>query len=249
MKSHTKSQKFNTPVFVLLNLLIAGLIIVGLYLILQPYFLHLRQDRKTSELIKSLEVGDGSIVLSQDDLQIPGEEEDAELNENLNDPLPETNNTNPVVPAESAAAPAAPADNQVVTAIGEIVISKIKLRMPIADRAESVQLRVAIGLLGGSAFPGTPGNTILLGHRMYTYGRHFNRLKEVVAGDSIVITTKDRRLTYTVVRQEIILPSALRSTLSKTTTENQLILVTCHPVKVASHRLLVYAKQISDNPL
>src|SRR5690606_5992635 len=103
--------------------------------------------------------------------------------------------------------------------------------------------------LGGSAMPGEPGNTIILGHRMYTYGRHFNRLNEVTAGDRVIITTKTRKLTYRVDRQATILPSQLREALSEYTAEKKLILVTCTPVRVASHRLLVYATLESDTPV
>ncbi len=135
----------------------------------------------------------------------------------------------------------------VIKGIGTMTIDKINLKMPIADRAESAQLRVALGLLGGSSQPGTPGYSVILGHRMYTRGRHFNRLDEVTSGTEIVILTKaGRKLTYVAERQATILPSELRSALSQTTSDKELILVTCTPVRVASHRLLVYARQVSD---
>ena len=276
----TRLRRISKPVSVLLNFIIAGMILTGLYLILQPYYLHWQQDRTTAELMKALEEGDGTIVINQDDLMVPGEEEEfIEQIENWDELDPTdttpTDQTTAVSPTKPTLQPdpstptgpttegPAPTTNGttarptpkptpkpvVIKAIGTIFIDKINLTMPIADRAESAQLRVAIGLLGGSAMPGTPGNTILLGHRMYTYGRHFNRLNEVVEGDKIVITTKERKLTYVVERQAIILPSVLRSTLSKYTEEKQLILVTCHPVRIASHRLLVYAKLVSDTPI
>lgn len=277
-KQRNRPRRISKPVSILLNLLIAGLIVTGLFVILQPYYLHWQQDRKTAELMKSLKEGNGTIVLSQDDLMVPGEEEEfIDQVESWDEPTESGsesttaitgitgNGTQPTDTASTTAGTtagttAAPGGSTikptpkptpkpvVIKAIGQIIIDKIGLTMPIADRAESTQLRVAIGLLGGSSMPGTPGNTILLGHRMYTYGRHFNRLDEVVAGDTVVIITKDRKLTYRVDRQEVILPAALRPTLSVVTTEKQLILVTCTPVKIASHRLLVYAKQISDTP-
>ncbi|NLC84828.1 MAG: class D sortase [Ruminococcaceae bacterium] len=137
--------------------------------------------------------------------------------------------------------------NVVIKGIGTLIIDKINLKMPIADRAESAQLRVAVGLLGGSSQPGTPGYSVILGHRMYTRGRHFNRLDEVTKGTEVVILTKaGRKLTYVAERQATILPSELRRALSQSTNDKELILVTCTPVRIASHRLLVYARQVSD---
>ncbi len=268
---------------ILINVVIAGLILVGLYLVLNPYYLHWRQDRKTAELIDAFEQGDGTIILYEDQLAVPGEEEEfidqiedwGDPSESSVDPdattatgpsgsgpsvsVPSgsvdpsktlaTTVTSPVTTTTARPTPKPTPKPIVITAIGQIQIEKINLTMPIADRAEATPLRVAVGLLGGSAFPGEPGNTIILGHRMYTYGRHFNRLDEVTTGDKIVITTKERKLTYRVDKQSIILPSELRSVLSEYTAEKKLILVTCTPVRVASHRLLVYATLESDTPI
>lgn len=255
-----------------MNIVIVGLILTGLYLILQPYYLHWRQDRKTAQLITALNEGDGTIVIYEDQLAVPGEEEEfIEQIEDWGDPTesnpdPGSTETTPgseattgpgsnTVPGETTAKPTTkptpkPTPKPItIKAIGQITIDKIDLTMPIADRAEAAPLRVAVGLLGGSAMPGDPGNTIILGHRMYTYGRHFNRLNEVIAGDRIIITTKTRKLTYRVDSQSTILPAQLREALSVYTTDKKLILVTCTPVRVASHRLLVYATLESDTPL
>jgi len=266
-------RKNSKPVMILLNVIIAGLILSGLYLILKPYYLHWQQDRKTAELIDAFQEGDGTIVLREDELAVPGEEvEFVEAIETWEDEPDETTAGtggpgDPTATAPTASSTATGGTGTstaattvkptpkptpkpvVIKAVGQIVIDKIGLTMPIADRAETAQLRVAVGLLGGSAMPGTPGNTIILGHRMYTYGRHFNRLDEVVTGDKVVIVTKERRLTYEVERQSVILPTELRASLSVNTVEKRLILVTCTPVRVASHRLLVYAKLVSDTPV
>jgi sortase A len=279
-KKPARPRKSSKPVMILLNVMIAGLILSGLYLILKPYYLHWQQDRKTAELIDAFQEGDGTIVLREDELEVPGEEvEFIEAMETWDeDPGNPTSGTVPnpsgtggpgdpaaTVPTDPSSAtsgtgaataattvkstPKPTPKPVVIKAVGQIIIDKIGLTMPIADRAETAQLRVAVGLLGGSALPGTPGNTIILGHRMYTYGRHFNRLDEVVTGDKIVIVTKERRLTYEVERQSVILPTELRTALSVYTTEKRLILVTCTPVRVASHRLLVYARLVSDTPV
>lgn len=258
------ASRRHRPILILLNLIIIALVVTGVWLMAEPYYLHWRQDSKTADLIKAVENGSDQIVLFADDLKVPGEDEefvdeveawDTESPSSGSESTATESGTpasagTSVQPVGSKGPTPTPKPTQaqvVVKAIGQLIIDKINLKMPIADRAEAPQLRVAVGLLGGSSLPGTPGNSIILGHRMYTYGRHFNRLDEVVAGTPIVIlTTTGRRITYTVDRQETVLPADLRTVLTQPTKEKQLILVTCTPVRIASHRLLVYCRQISD---
>jgi len=268
-------KKRRRPLLILINILILALILVGVYLLLEPKLLHWQQDRKSNELLQAIESGDAEIVIGANALQVPGEQNEfVEEVENWTiDETPGTTNGSTTLPgnptgpditgtsAESGTNPGTepgfgtgsttagtkkPA-NVVIKGIGTLIIDKINLKMPIADRAESAQLRVALGLLGGSSQPGNPGYTVILGHRMYTRGRHFNRLDEVTSGTEIVILTREgRKLTYVAERQSTILPSELRRSLSQSTNDKELILVTCTPVRVASHRLLVYARQVSD---
>jgi sortase A len=137
----------------------------------------------------------------------------------------------------------------VIQAIGKISIPVIKVDMPIAEGATKYNLRVAIGHYSYSANLGQPGLCVLFGHRMYTYGRHFNRLGEVKIGDQIIIEDKQNRYTYEVDLIDTILPERLVFELNVQTADSRIMLVTCTPVRVASHRLLVKGKLIQTEPL
>jgi sortase A len=84
---------------------------------------------------------------------------------------------------------------------------------------------------------------------MYTYGRHFNRLGEVGQGDTIVLEDKTNRYTYLVEENVAILPKDLPAAMTVSTSEARLLLVTCTPVRVASHRMLVKAYLIKTEKL
>ncbi|MEA5151963.1 MAG: class D sortase [Oscillospiraceae bacterium] len=129
-----------------------------------------------------------------------------------------------------------------VTGYGVISIPAIELTMPVVEGADSYSLRAAVGWLPESAEMGSAGNCVIFGHRMYEYGRHFNRLDELREGDSIILyDAKGSIFTYTVTGTETIEPDTLMDTLAGHNEGFGLTLVTCTPTKIATHRLLVYA--------
>ncbi|NLW12476.1 MAG: class D sortase [Clostridiaceae bacterium] len=236
-----KERKPKKPIIWFLDILVIIIAVVGIYLIVKPMYVHWQQDRLSSKLQENFDDGDGTITFQADQWVVPGE--DLEYFED--------NDGYDIPPAESDIAEPEP-EPEVITvkAIGKIKIDKIGVDMPVAEGSTKYNLRVAIGHYSYSASPGEPGLSIYLGHRMYDYGRHFNRLGEVVTGDIVVIETKEARFTYEVDRISIIDPQELPAYFNEQTDgENRLLLVTCHPVRVASHRLLVHGKLISTEPL
>lgn len=129
-----------------------------------------------------------------------------------------------------------------VTGYGLISIPKIELKMAVVQGADNYSLRAAAGWLPGSAELGGAGNCVILGHRMYEYGRHFNRLDELEEDDSIILYNASGDVfEYTVTGKEVIEPETLMDTLAAHNEGFGLTLVTCTPTGVGSHRLLVYA--------
>lgn len=126
---------------------------------------------------------------------------------------------------------------------GVLIIDKIDLRMIIMDGVDEATLRVAAGRMPGTDRPGEAGNCVLAGHRSYTFGKYFNRLDELKPGDRIIIKTTDNEFHYEVYNSFIIEPDDL-SILEDIDNQKTLTLFTCHPVAVATHRLVVQAKQI-----
>lgn len=127
------------------------------------------------------------------------------------------------------------------TVLGIIQIKKIKIKAPIVEGVKPGNLKSAVGHVPGTAALGCPGNSVLAGHRSYTFGKFFNRLDELVEGDSILITTKEEDLTYKVFETKVVLPDDV-SVLKGSKDDTILTLITCTPIYVASHRLIVIAR-------
>lgn len=231
------------PIQVALDALIIVIAVIGLYLVIQPLYLHWQQDKASQKLEEEFDDGDGSIVIRPDEYIVPGEDvEYLTENEDEYDLPPtqpgETTQTQETVQEEEP-------EEIVIKAIGRIIIDRIDLKMPIAEGSTKYNLRVAIGHYSHSADAGQPGLSIYLGHRMYNYGRHFNRLDEMVENDTIVIETKTRRFTYKVDGISVIEPQELYDAFNEQTNgESRILLVTCTPVRVASHRLLIHGQLV-----
>jgi sortase A len=124
--------------------------------------------------------------------------------------------------------------------IGKLEINKIDLTIPIMEGASQANLKVAAGHLKGTSPVGESGNSAIAAHRSYTYGKQFNRLPEVEVGDTIRVVTKDKKFTYRIIDEMIVLPDDL-SVLKKDASESTLTLITCHPMKNPTHRYIVKA--------
>jgi len=239
------NKKKRRPLIIMLDIVIIALLISGLFLILKPMYIHFQQDRLTGDLLDSYEQGEGTIVIDPSAWAVEGEDDE------FFDAVESFGTTNPSETDSHAInqTPTPEPKKIVVTAIGRIKIPVINLSMPIAEGATRYNLRVAIGHYRNSAGLGQTGNSIFLGHRMYTYGRHFNRLGEVKIGDQIIIEDKENRYTYEVDRIDTVLPVKLIEEFNAKVDGSRIMLVTCTPVRVASHRLLVKGKLIKTEPL
>lgn len=124
-----------------------------------------------------------------------------------------------------------------------ISIPSIELKMAVMRGADRKSLRGGAGWLPGSAEIGDAGNCVILGHRMKTYGRHFNRLDELIAGDVVTFTLSDgSTFDYVVSDKAVMEPNEVAGALAAYTDGFKLTLVTCTPTGVGSHRLLVYCE-------
>jgi sortase A len=131
-------------------------------------------------------------------------------------------------------------DNSKNGIIGKLEINRIDLTIPIMEGASQANLKIAAGHLKGTSPVGEAGNSAIAAHRSYTYGKQFSRLPEVEVGDTIRVVTKDKKLTYRIINEMIVLPDDL-SVLRKDSSESILTLITCHPMKNPTHRYIVKA--------
>jgi sortase A len=133
-----------------------------------------------------------------------------------------------------------PPTDDISAAIGIMKIPKINLKVAIGEGVDNKTLKYAVGHFIGTAMPGEKGNFSVAGHRSYTYSEYFNRLDELKEGDEIIVQTKKGEFTYKIYQKEVVEPtevSVLNSTKDATIT-----LVTCTPIRIATHRLIIKGK-------
>lgn len=117
-------------------------------------------------------------------------------------------------------------------------IPKIELTVPIVEGISDANLKIAPARFETTRRPGEMGNFALAGHRYYTYGRDFNRLDEVAVGDKIEVFVGPSLYTYTVYEVLVVEPSEVW-VLDDIPGMRTITLVTCTPIRVSTHRLIV----------
>ncbi|MDP4145289.1 MAG: class D sortase [Bacillota bacterium] len=126
--------------------------------------------------------------------------------------------------------------------LGIITIPKIDLEVAIGEGVDMATLKNAVGHFPDTAMPGEKGNFCLAGHRSYTYNQFFNRLDEVKIGDEIYITTLKGNFKYKVYKIQEVDPSHVEVLQPDKDHDYTMTLVTCTPVRIATHRLIVKAE-------
>lgn len=108
-------------------------------------------------------------------------------------------------------------------------IPKLGLEVPIFDGVDDWTLNRAVGRIGGTAFPGDPGNLGIAGHR----DGYFRGLKDIAPGDALEIETPMGTAVYRVSGTWIVEPTEI-SVLDPTPIP-AVTLVTCYPFYYFGH--------------
>jgi sortase A len=159
-----------------------------------------------------------------------------DIDKNLSSEGKDTDETAAGIPAETSPNLKPPSED-INAAIGIMKIPKLDLKVAIGEGVEDKTLKHAVGHFEGTAMPGEKGNFAVAGHRSYTYSQYFNRLDELDIGDDIIVKTKNAEFTYKVYEKKVVEPTEV-SVLDKTK-DATVTLVTCTPIRVATHRLIV----------
>lgn len=129
---------------------------------------------------------------------------------------------------------------------GTISIPSIDCELPLLDGAGVVELRYGAGRMPLSAEVGEAGNLVIFGHRMKRYGSLFNRLGEVECGNSIFVSRGGTSYEYVIDEILTISPSALSRYIQNEGDSSRITLVTCTPIGVGSHRLILRGHLLAD---
>ncbi|GAA1956568.1 hypothetical protein GCM10009798_14920 [Nocardioides panacihumi] len=124
--------------------------------------------------------------------------------------------------------------------LGVVAVPSIGLSLPIFHGTAAETLDRGVGHLYGTALPvgGAGTHSVLTGHSGIVGSTLFTNLHKVRLGDQIAVTVLDQTLTYRVDDIRTVLPDETDS-LAPAPGKDYLTLVTCTPIGVNSHRLLV----------
>lgn len=122
-----------------------------------------------------------------------------------------------------------------------IVIPALHVDWPIVPGDSWDDLKRGVGHHAGSANPGERGNMILAGHND-VFGEVFKDLEGLKNGDEVQVFAGGRLFKYVVRAKRIVAPSEL--TVLQPTRESIVTLITCHPYRVDTQRLVVIAQLI-----
>lgn len=138
-------------------------------------------------------------------------------------------------------APALPPPTPGLQSPTRIVVPAIGVDWPIVPGDSWDQLKLGVGHHAGSANPGERGNMILSGHND-VFGEVFKDLEALKDGDEIHVFAGGKMFKYQVRAKRIVTPGEL--SVLQPTRESVVTLITCHPYRVDTHRLIVIAQLI-----
>lgn len=121
----------------------------------------------------------------------------------------------------------------------------IDIDVLVVEGTTPAALRAGAGHYPGTPLPGEPGNVAVAGHRT-TFGRPFNHLDEMTAGDVVYLITPFKKYTYAVVPDfgtdghayRIVSPKDY-SVVENVAGHSYLTLTSCHPKGSAKQRIVL----------
>lgn len=129
--------------------------------------------------------------------------------------------------------------------MGYVVIPKISVNLPIYHGTGDETLAIGIGHLLGTSLPvgGESTHAVLTGHSGMSNARMFTDLEDLEIGDVFLLEVLGETLAYQVDQVKTVLPYET-SYLTISKGEDLCTLVTCTPLAVNTHRLLVRGHRI-----
>jgi sortase A len=128
--------------------------------------------------------------------------------------------------------------------MGQIVIPKIGVNLPISHGTEGSGMDHGVGHVTNTSLPvgGESTHSVLAGHTGLPSAVIFDKLDQLEVGDYLIIQALGEDHAYRVTSTEVVLPDDT-SSLGVKQGEDLVTLVTCTPYGVNSHRLLVHAER------
>lgn len=134
--------------------------------------------------------------------------------------------------------------------MGRLRYEELAIDLPIYHGTSDDVLAKGVGHLEGTSLPvgGVGTRSVLTAHRGLPSATLFNELDRATIGDTFTITVLDEVLTYQVVDSQVIQPDQTESILADPS-RDLVTLVTCTPLGINSHRILVTGERITPTPI
>lgn len=134
--------------------------------------------------------------------------------------------------------------------MGRLRIPAINVDLPIYHGTDAKTLERGVGHLEGTALPvgGASQHSVLTAHRGLPDATLFNDLPKLKIGDTFTIEVLGEVLSYQVFETQTVLPDETKSLVPQYG-KDLATLVTCTPLGINSHRMLVTAQRILPTPI
>lgn len=132
--------------------------------------------------------------------------------------------------------------------IGYIDIPDIDVYLPIYEGTDEKTLESGIGHLEKTSLPigGKGTHCVLTGHSGLTTKTLFSNLDKLEIGDKFYLNTLDEKLCYEVFNTVTAEPADATKYIKQDSENDLVTLVTCTPVGINTHRLLVQGKRVYE---
>ena len=133
--------------------------------------------------------------------------------------------------------------------MARLKIPAIDLDLPIYHGTSEETLLKGVGHLEGTSLPvgGQDTHTVLTAHRGLARAELFTHLDRLKTGDTFTVEVFGEVLTYLIIKTQVVLPAETESLLVWQG-RDLLTLVTCTPLGINSHRILVTGQRIVPTP-
>lgn len=160
-----------------------------------------------------------------------------------NERLPQAERTG----SDSAYAAVLAADDRGLMA--RLNIPSIRVDLPIYHGTDDETLKRGVGHLQGSSLPvgGSDTHAVLTAHRGLSQAELFTHLDRVAVGDTFTIEVFGEVLTYRVIETSVVKPQETGALFPRAG-RDLVTLITCTPLGINSHRILVTGERVTPTP-
>lgn len=134
--------------------------------------------------------------------------------------------------------------------MGRLRYDRLGIDLPIYHGTSDETLERGVGHLQGTSLPvgGVGTRSVLTAHRGLPESTLFNNLDQAQVGDTFTVAVLDQVLAYEVIDVQVIEPDQTQA-IHAVEERDLVTLVTCTPLGINSHRILVTAERVTPTPV